>query len=224
MGKLEEEEKAARIRFGLNMVKSFVAGKEESEVTLIDDSGGLYSLLEKQAEEFSWTMKRFFEMYGGEADRVVVVGTRELEAISRSRLSLAVLLCCRDESDRRGYNEYAPGYRAAIEQGLVEVALPPWHPQISNLRAMLPIPPQPVAGAAGAADAGAGGAVGDGDAGVAGSGGEMERFGEATEFINWGGRGAANLILSEIEENSDDDDDEDDEDSDDNDDDDVDLS
>ena len=36
--KLEEEEVAARIRFGLNMVKSFVAGKEESEVTLIDNS------------------------------------------------------------------------------------------------------------------------------------------------------------------------------------------
>merc|ERR1712130_65136 len=197
MGKLEEEEKAARIRFGLNMVKSFVAGKEESEVTLIDDSGGLYSLLEKQAEEFSWTMKRFFEMYGGEADRVVVVGTRELEAISRSRLSLAVLLCCRDESDRRGYNEYAPGYRAAIEQGLVEVALPPWHPQISNLRAMLPIPPQPVAGAAGAADAGGAGGVGlVGSADAADTGaGEMERFGEATEFINWAGRGAADLIL-----------------------------
>merc|ERR1712130_932618 len=199
-----EEEKAARIRFGLNMVKSFVAGKEESEVTLIDDSGGLYSLLEKQAEEFSWTMKRFFEMYGGEADRVVVVGTRELEAISRSRLSLAVLLCCRDESDRRGYNEYAPGYQAAIEQGLVEVALPPWHPQISNLRAMLPIPPQPVAAAAAvdAADAVAGDASGAGGAGVAGSAdaaytgaGEMERFGEATEFINWEGRGAADLIL-----------------------------
>merc|ERR1712130_208430 len=56
--KLEEEEKAARIRFGLNMVKSFVAGKEESEVTLIDNSiGSLSSLLKKQAEEVSWTMK-----------------------------------------------------------------------------------------------------------------------------------------------------------------------
>merc|ERR1712130_562948 len=111
-----EEEKAARIRFGLNMVKSFVAGKEESEVTLIDVSFGLSSLLEKQAEEFSWTIKH-----------------------------------------REDYNIYAPGYQAAIEQGLVEVALPPWHPQISNLRAMLPIPPQPVAAAAvDAADAVAG--------------------------------------------------------------------
>ena len=129
--KLEEKEMAARIRFGLNMVKSFVAGKEESEVTLIDDSGrSLSSLLAKQAEEFSWTMKNTFAMFGGEADRVVVVGVGNLEAISRSRLSLAVLLCCHDEDDRRFFNRYAPGYKAAIEQGLVEVALPPWHPQV----------------------------------------------------------------------------------------------
>ena len=57
---------------------------------------------------------------------------------------------------------------------------------------MLPIPPQPVAAAA-ATDAGVFAAC---VAGVAGSGGEMQRFGEATEFINWAGRGAADLILS----------------------------
>ena len=72
---------------------------------------------------------------------------------------------------------------------------------------MLPIPPQPVAADAAtgtnAADAVAGDAGGAGGAGVAGSAGvaytgagEMERFGEATEFINWAGRGAADLILS----------------------------
>ena len=71
---------------------------------------------------------------------------------------------------------------------------------------MLPIPPQPVAAdAADAADAVAGDAGGAGGAGVAGStdaaytgAGEMERFGEATEFINWAGRGAADLILPEV--------------------------
>ena len=129
--KLEEEEKADRIRFGLNLVKSFVAGKEESEVTLIDNSGGLSKLLlAKQAEEFSWTMKGVVDMYGGEADRVMVVGFGELESISRARVSLAVLLCCNDESSREDYNYYAAGYRAAIEQGFVEVALPSWHPQV----------------------------------------------------------------------------------------------
>jgi hypothetical protein len=103
--KLEKEEVAARIRFGLNMVKSFVAGKEQSDVTLIDNSFGLSSLLAKQAEEFSRTMKRSAAMYGGEADRVVVVGFGSLEAISRSRLSLAVLLCCHDERNRIKYNK-----------------------------------------------------------------------------------------------------------------------
>ena len=42
------------------------------------------------------------------------------------------------------------------------------------------------------------------DAGDASVGaGEKEKFGEATEFINWEGRGAADLILPDIEENSD---------------------
>ena len=99
-------------------------------MTLIDNSRGLSSLLTKQAEEFSWTMKGVLDMYGGEADRVVVVGYGRLESISRARLSLAVLLCCHDEVSRKDYNRYAAGYRAAIEQGLVEVALPPWHPQV----------------------------------------------------------------------------------------------
>ena len=59
---------------------------------------------------------------------------------------------------------------------------------------MLPTPPQ--------ADAGAGASVG----------GE-EEF--ATEFHNWAAKGAADLILPELEENSDDDEDTDDDDGDD---------
>ena len=67
---------------------------------------------------------------------------------------------------------------------------------------MLPTPPQQPAAAAGNADDG--GASGDdGEAGD--DGGEKEKIGETTEFINWEGRGAADLILPEIEENSDDD-------------------
>ena len=63
---------------------------------------------------------------------------------------------------------------------------------------MLPTPPQ--------ADAGAGASVG----------GE-EEFVEATEFHNWAAKGAADLILPELEENSDDDEDTDDDDGDDDD-------
>ena len=74
-------------------------------------------------------------MYGGEADWVMVlgVGPWHLEAISRARLTLGILLCCRDEDYRDIYNLYVPGYRAAIEQGLVEVAIPPWHPKVIEL-------------------------------------------------------------------------------------------
>ena len=48
----------------------------------------------------------------------------------------------------------------------------------------------------------------------AGAVGAKEEFGEATEFISWAAKGAADLILPEIEENSDDDEDTDDDDGD----------
>ena len=126
---LEEEEVADRIKTGINMLKSLVAGDGESEVTVIDDDSGHTRVLAKQAEENKWTMKDVYDMYGGEADRVVVVGIGFLEALSRARLSLGVLLCCNEKS-REYYNRMADGYRAAIEQGLVEVAIPTWHPQV----------------------------------------------------------------------------------------------
>jgi len=168
---LEEEEKASRIRFGFNTVRSFVAREEESEVTVIDEASGLSSLVAKQAEDYGWTRKGDNVMFGGEADRVVVVGSGWFEAISRARLTLGILLCCSDAS-RINYNFYAHGYQAAIEQGLVEVAIPPWHPKFSNLRAMLPSTPQ---------------------RGPAAAGG-IEEFGDPTEFHNWAGRGAADLM------------------------------
>ena len=61
--------------------------------------------------------------------------------------------------------------------------------QLFNLQALLPTPTQPAA---------AGGDAAGGDGGGAGGVGEKEKFGEATEFINWEGRGAADLILPRI--------------------------
>ena len=43
---------------------------------------------------------------------------------------------------------------------------------------------------------------------AAGASGEMEKIGEATKFISWANKGAADLILPELEDNSDADDDE----------------
>ena len=54
---------------------------------------------------------------------------------------------------------------------------------------MLPTQPQP--DAAGATAMGA-------------TAGEMEEFGEPIEFHNWAGKGAEDLVLPEIKENSDD--------------------
>ena len=67
---------------------------------------------------------------------------------------------------------------------------------------MLPTPPQ--ADAAGAVGGNFGGAVGGA------VGGAKEEFGEPTEFISWAAKGAADLILPKIGENSDNDEETDD--------------
>ena len=71
-------------------------------------------------------------MFGAEADRVVYIGSGNLEPISRARLSLGILLCCQTERSRREYNILKVGYRAAIEEGLVLVATLPSHPQVAS--------------------------------------------------------------------------------------------
>ena len=55
---LEEEEAAARIKYGINLLrKSFAIREEESEVAVIVSNSGHPSLLAKLAEESNWTMK-----------------------------------------------------------------------------------------------------------------------------------------------------------------------
>ena len=126
---LEQEEVEEKIKWGIDLL----AGEEEREVTVIDDGSGVSSLLARQAEDRGWVVKNFEEMYGGEADSIVVVGRGQIEAISRARINLGILFCVgEDEGDRRLYNMYAAGYRAAIEEGLIEVAVPAWHPQVGT--------------------------------------------------------------------------------------------
>ena len=123
---LEQEEVEEKIKWGIDLL----AGEEEREVTVIDDNSGVSNLLARQAKEHGWAVKDWREMFGGEADNVLVVGNGHTEAISRARVNLGILLCVgEDEEDRRLYNVYTAGYRAAIEEGLVEVAVPVWHPQ-----------------------------------------------------------------------------------------------
>ena len=108
-----------------------MAGEEERDVTVIDDGSGVSSLLARQAKDRGWEVKDWRAMYRGEADDMLVVGHGHQEAVSRARINLGILLCVgEDEEDRRYYNNYAAGYRAAIEEGLVEVAVPAWHPQV----------------------------------------------------------------------------------------------
>ena len=107
----------------------------EEYVTVIIDGNRILSdsitqLVRK--ETFGWKIRSWTEMMGAEADRVVHVGHGHLEAISRARLSLGILLCCQSEGSKRSYNFYTKGFRAAIEEGLVLVATPPSHPQVAN--------------------------------------------------------------------------------------------
>ena len=111
-------------------------GKEVATVIVDDNrllSGKIAKLVREETEGWGWKMRTGGEMIGAEADRVVVLTTGAgcLEQISRARLSLGIILCCnRNERRRRFYNWYIPSFRAAVEEGLVEVATPPWHPQV----------------------------------------------------------------------------------------------
>ena len=95
-------------------------------------SDSIANIVRKQSEAFGWRIRTVSEMFGAEADRVVYFGFEHLEAISRARLSLGILLCCQTEQSRRQYNMHNVGFRAAIEEGLVLVATPPSHPQVAN--------------------------------------------------------------------------------------------
>merc|ERR1712004_252496 len=112
-------------------------------------------------------------MFGGETSDVIVVGHGNQEAVSRARINLGILLCVgEDEKYRRWYNLYTAGYRAAIEEGLVEVAVPAWHPQFFKLKSVLESPTQH----------GIGGLV------------------DPTGFNSWAGRGVASSILPNVKE------------------------
>ena len=134
IGMLEEKDKATKLGYGLNTMRSFM-GMEEKNVTVIVDAGlNVRSICTNLVEEWGWTVTGWGEMFGAEADRVVVVGSGHPEAVSRAKLCLGILLCY-EMSDtasicRRWYMLYSQGLRAAIEQGLVVVAIPPWHPQL----------------------------------------------------------------------------------------------
>ena len=136
LGDLGEEEEAAaeKIKHGFKLMKGFMG--EEDVAVIIDDnrylSDSIGKLVKKESEAIGWKNRTVSEMYGAEADRVVYFGRGGLEAISRARLSLGILLCCQSEESKRYYNFATKGFRAAIEEGLVLVATPPSHPQVAD--------------------------------------------------------------------------------------------
>ena len=135
LGELDLKEVAARIKWGLDLVSSFLDREKQSRVTVIDEESGVSSLLAKEAGDRGWAVEDIYDLYGSEAENVVVVGPGSPEAVSRARLCVAILLC-RDhgyEMNRLHTNMLASQYQEAIEQGLVKVAIPPWHPQVKPM-------------------------------------------------------------------------------------------
>ena len=129
-------ESAKKIRNGLKLMRSQF-GEQENEVTVITDgtiSKDLIDRIKLDVKEWGWKVMKAREMFGAEADRVVVVGSgaANREAMSRARISLGVILCCQNEFGAGDYNSECNGYRAAIERGLVEVATPPWDLQVAS--------------------------------------------------------------------------------------------
>ena len=130
----EEEEAAEKIKQGLKLMREFMG---EKDVTVIVDENpflpdDIVKLVREETEEaWGWKMRTFGEMIGAEADRVVYIGYGNLEPVSRARLSLGILLCCKTEQSRQFYNYVKPAFEAAAEEGLVLVATLPSHPQVA---------------------------------------------------------------------------------------------
>ena len=130
----EEEEAAEKIKQGLKLMREFMG---EEDVTVIINSNSYLSdniakLVREETEEaWGWKIRKFNEMVGAEADRVVYIGCVSLEPLSRARISLGILLCCQTERSRTYYNISKPAIQKAIEEGLVLVATLPSHPQVA---------------------------------------------------------------------------------------------
>ena len=130
----EEEEAAEKIKQGLKLMREFMG---EKDVTVIIDpihylSDNIAKLVREETEEaWGWKMRTWDEMTGAEADRVVYIGSGNLEPLSRARISLGILFCCQTEPSRKRYNIAKMPSQAAIEEGLVLVATLPSHPQVA---------------------------------------------------------------------------------------------
>ena len=88
-------------------------------------SGGARKEALEAASRAGWTASQSCDFTGSEADTVVFVGPGGLEALSRARLRLCVVLMWDtwDNCKKRGkkkYSRYQPAFREAIRTGLAE--------------------------------------------------------------------------------------------------------
>merc|ERR1712130_88294 len=153
---------------------------EEDVTVIIDDnrslSDNIAKLVREETEEaWGWKMRKWNEMVGAEADRVVYIVCGEFEPLSRARISLGILLCCQTELSRRTYNILRRGYQPAIEEGLVLVATLPSHPEITTLTNILSTANSPPPA-------------------------ESENSPDLQQFRSWKGKATAQILLPDVEE------------------------
>jgi hypothetical protein len=132
LGLLQGEAGRQRLLEGMRLMKEWIG---QGPVTLLHDddrclSSSTIAAVKQEAEGWGWEVKVLFDYMGAEATSVVVVGHGHAEAVSRARLQLGILHCCEEEDGREFYNMYLPGYRAAVDESLVVVAVVPPQPQV----------------------------------------------------------------------------------------------
>ena len=73
-----------------------------------------------------WTVMKGGDMAGSEDNALLVIGPGYLEAVSRARVKMAVILAWDRRENKELYDRNLPGYMEAVKQGLVQhVPVPP---------------------------------------------------------------------------------------------------
>ena len=123
------EEDVAKIWHGINQMRSQVGNEKVSIIVDLDKFSEEIKVAVKDIEKWGWTVNTVNESFGAEYDRVIVIGECDLDFVPRARLWLGIILCCEGETSRRPH--LIPLFRAAIDQGVVLVSTPAWHPEVT---------------------------------------------------------------------------------------------
>ena len=125
MGKVEE---AARMGEELRKAIGQLRSEGRAAGTILCTQPGTLSTPVKRevdvvARAEGWKMSKVGKFYGWEADNIIYVGSGNLEAVSRARVRLVVLLAWDPEGHAEGkrrYEDYSPAMQQLVGEGLAE--------------------------------------------------------------------------------------------------------